>query len=1073
MEFSIYIVHLEVNVTRRSFIIILSIFGLLLLTGTILPLFFFFHAPKISDQIEPGSHTVHVGFYAPKGNGEFPLNSHIPLSIKIDSNHPIQKVELYINNTLYESHVFSPETMTNTYTDTWHWQPGGTGLFILIIHATNDKGYTGISQPVVLKAVKASSSLSPLVRLSGETLTNIAENLEVPLESVQAANPGVSDPDAVIPEDEPIYAPNSPDPVNNPNIIPGYVIPEQEFAPLPDFINESLLPVELLNPILHGSPEEEESNPSPITQNQNFKYWLKNELSNLWKKLGMIAPNSESPSSSAVLPPPAPVTKADFSDCNINITLQNSAAYYDPSDPLAINQNEDGFFIYRSRDGGKFERIISWSKIEDFKDVDAFSITGFSDTNQYGLVTYYIASFNSIGEVPGNPVSIPLDPSTCKNQSRIGGASPFTKTTLDDQGNLVLPFSLDLAYFYIQQMSGKMRTQAWRVPEGSRVFLPESGVKFNLYHYLDTVPDLRLAADLELLLDLWGWSGGQLVHAGTYQISLHRSILLLCSVEGEGGCTGGGGGEWLPEINLSTAKPVSEQDYEVMWRASSLSPVKDVCLQLAYNPYVSDDWWTGISMPIRSFCMDVKKGDNTGVYLYELGKILYPPGAKTAGQWGNGINNIMNYESNWFQYDVAIGKPFSLFLRAYPRHELSGFNRYANIGVMHSNSEPQPSELPPLASNLSSIITIDILEDTYVPPNFEVMADWGCVIIEEDPTGSFQPGQKVCPPLVGEAKDDCAEKNTAHCLLDAMYDQAMDAYDQMLWVWDLWKTEIAKWLSATLGPWCYNSQECRDLNKKALEYIIQYYTGIPANPPSSDELIAESAADWIVNSAVELEKYYTEQDVSAIETLCEIEKCKEKIKEKLKEELKAQRSIASQPACTSSYQAYFMGKEPMCLDPSIIVHPAPGGGNFPAMVGVKITRKVDFASLGVQKTDVDKYMVNITVSANNTYNNDSISGPLFYTAQLNLPWIEPGESFVMTTVLLPCTYDLAMPGCSGGLNYYGYDALYFDATSHMKAVEMCYSTDSSWDWVPCTMGGSDSWDFKNPHDKTSLEVGQP
>ncbi|PKN97298.1 MAG: hypothetical protein CVU42_16675 [Chloroflexi bacterium HGW-Chloroflexi-4] len=1062
---------------RRTFIIIFSIFGFLLLAETIIFLSFFFHAPKISDEIEPGSHAVHVGLYTPSGNSEWPLNSHIPLSIKIDSNNPIQIIELYINNTLFESRSFTPETQSTTFYDTWHWQPGATGQFIIIVHATDTAGFTGISQPVVISATDGSSSLSPITLPSGQNLLDLSENLGLQLEAIQAANPRFTDPSMVFPEDETVYIPNSPDPITNQKIIQGFLIPEVEFAPLPDFAIDSPPTIELVNPKLPETMEED-SNISPITQNQNFQYWLKNVLSDSNDASDNTAPDpsaTEEPQkeSSSIFPPTPPVTKADFSGCDVKITLQNTAAYYDPIDPLAINKNEDGFFIYRSRDGGKFERITSWSKIEDFKDVDAFTYTGYSDTNQYGVVTYYIASFNSTAEVPGNPVSIPLNPSTCKKPSRAGGSSPFSETYLDDEGNLVLPFSLDLAYFYIQQVKGNSRTQAWRVPEGNRYFLPESGVKFNLYHYLDTVPALRMDPDLEIELDLWGWSGGALVHAGTYKLSLQRSILLICSVEGEGGCTGNGGGEWLPEINLSTSKPINEQAYEVMWRASSISPIKDVCIQLAYNPYLSEDWWSGISMPIYSFCTNSKKADNTGIYLYELGYILYPSGGKNAGQWGVGMSNIMNFDSNWFQYEVAIGEPFTLFMRAYPRHELSGFNRYTNIGVMHYNTEAQPSELPPLASNLSSIVTVDILEDTYVPPNFEVMADWGCVIIEEDPTGTFQPGQKVCPPLVGESKDDCAGKNAFHCLADAMYDQAMDAYDQMLWVWDLWKTEIAKWLSATLGPWCYNSQECRDLNKKALEYIIQYYTGIPANPPSSDELIAESAADWIVNSAIEMEKYYTEQDVSAIEALCEIEKCKEKIKEKLKEELKTQRSQASQPACTSSYQAYFMGKEPMCLNPSIIVHPAPGGGNYPAMVGVKITRKVDFASLGVQKSDLDKYMVDITVTAENTFNNDAISGPLYYTARLNLPWIEPGESFVMTTVLLPCSYDLKMPGCTGGTNYYGFEALYFDASSTMKAVEMCYSTDSSWAWVPCTNGGSDTWSFKNPPDKSTLEVGQP
>lgn len=1065
---------------RRALIIILAIFGFLLLAEIVLFLVFYFRAPKIADQIEPGSHAVHVSLYAPAGPA-WPLNSHIPLSLQVESSNPIQKVELYINNTLFETRSLPPETALTSYLETWHWQPGASGQFILIAHATDSSGFTGISQPLVLKASAAAASLSPVEAQPGQTLTRLAEALALPLDSLQAANPGITDPAAVIPEGETVYSPNPPGQVTNPHIIPGYTIPEQELSIFPELSTAPGQLIELIDPAFEAL-EDEDSDPGlQWTQLENFRYWLFQQftkpgpvdLQAVPGGEGQPAAGDDTPSPGALHPPPAPMTKAEFSGCDVKVTLMNVASYYDPIDPLAIDQHEDGFFIYRSRDGSKFERVATWTKIKDFKDVDAFSQTGYADNKQYGLVTYYISAFNASAEVPGSPISIPLDATNCKKPSRAGGLSPFTETHLDDDGNLVLPFSLDLAYFYIQQVSGESKTQAWRVPEGSRTFLPESGVKLNLYNYLDSVADLRMAPDLELEMDLWGWSGGTLIHAGAYHLSLHRSILLICSVEGAGGCTGGGGGQWLPEITLSTSKAVSEQAYEIMWQASSLSPVKDVCLQLAQNPYIKDDWWQGISLPINSFCMDVKKGGNSGVYLYELGKILYPPGAKNAGKWGVGMDEIMDFSSNWFQYDVSIGQPFTLFMRVYPRHETSGFNRYANIGVMHYLTEALPSDLPPLASPYSSMYEIDILEETYVPPNFAVMADWGCVKIEEDPTGHYQPGETVCPPLITTPNDDCAGKNTAHCLLDFAYDTAMDAYDQMLWVWDIWKTEVAKWLSATLGPWCYNSQECRDLNKKALEYIIQYYTGIPANPPSSDELIAESAAEWIVQSAIELEKYYTEQDVSAIEALCEIEKCEEKIAEKLKEELKSQRSQASQPACTSSYQAYFMGKEPMCLDPSIVVHPAPGGGNFPAMVGVRVTRKVDLASVGVKKEDLDQYLLDIAVTTQNTYNNDAINGPLFYQARLKIPWIEPGESFVLSTALLPCSYELNLPGCSGGVNYYGFEPLYFGGASQMKALEMCYSPGSSWEWVPCTGGGSDTWNFTNPPDKTTLEVGQP
>jgi hypothetical protein len=51
-----------------------------------------------------------------------------------------------------------------------------------------------------------------------------------------------------------------------------------------------------------------------------------------------------------------------------------------------MNQNEDGFFVYRSRDGSRFERIHTIPPIHDFND-DANS--DFTDPNQYGNLTYY------------------------------------------------------------------------------------------------------------------------------------------------------------------------------------------------------------------------------------------------------------------------------------------------------------------------------------------------------------------------------------------------------------------------------------------------------------------------------------------------------------------------------------------------------------------------------------------------------------------------------------------------------------------------------------------------------------
>ena len=59
------------------------------------------------------------------------------------------------------------------------------------------------------------------------------------------------------------------------------------------------------------------------------------------------------------------------------------------------------------------------------------------------------------------------------------------------------------------------------------------------------------------------------------------------------------------------------------------------------------------------------------------------------------------------------------------------------------------------------------------------------------------------------------------------------------------------------------------------------------------------------------------------------------------------------------------------------------------------------------------------------------------------------------SITVPAT--LKQLGESGGLT----ELLYFGSTSHMKAVEACYSPDSTWEWVTCLDGGQDSWEFKN------------
>jgi len=1059
---------------RKPWMIVLFVLGVLLIIELAVFLFFFLRAPAVADQVMPGSSAVHVGLQTPSPGTAWPLNAHIPLAISVEAAQPIEAITLFINNVAFETRTFTPETLTRSFAETWSWQPAAIGQFILVVKAVDVVGYTGISQPLLITAVEGAHTVSPLQPAPGQTLQQLADEQQVSLENASAANPGV-DPGAPLTGDEHIFLPNDADALTNPNIIPGYTPPVEEIIDPPPLDLGDLPVIELPDPALDPAPEEDPAIPPPPSQIDNFKLWLQNTF----VKLPLISgatpepgaepteePTSEpAPPGKKEYPPIAPRTVGDFKGCDVTVKF-DAGSYVDPYDPSFIGRDEDGFFFYRSRDGGPFERIATWPKIVKTEDANIHK-DGYVDANQYGLLTYYTSAHKDGVEVPGDPITIPLDPVNCTNPNAHRGGLP--QAHLDESGNLVLPYSMDLAYFYIQQVIDETRTQAWRVPEGDRTFLPQSGLKLNIYQYIDSVPQLRQQPDLVLDLQVWGWSGGSLVHAGDFRISLHRSILLVCSQEGAGACTQGGG-EWLPEMVMSTAKPVSEQGYEIYWAASKYSPVNDVCFQLAASPYPNDDFWQ-VSLPIRSYCFDSPGKATSGTFFYEIGKILYPPNQpKSGGYWGVGYH-IMEYYSNWFPYDIKEGDAFTLYLRAYPRHQLTGLNRYANIAVMHRYTQPLPSEMPPLASTFESLYDIEILEDSYVPPVFETDQNWGCVIVEEDPTGQYAPGQVVCPPPLGGG-DDCEGEWEPWCLLKGFANSLGWLYDYVVWGWDLGKWQYARWI-AEIIPYCAASEDCVFVIKTGIDYGLQYATGIPANPPKSEDLIADSIADYIVESAVEGEKYYTGLDVSAIEAFCEVvTDCKKAISDAIKKEMKTARSITSQQACVNGYQAYFHNKQPTCLDPSIIVHPAPGAGNYQASVSVRITRKNTPESLAANLADAGNYRLDLTVWAENTYNNDAINGNLYQTSRTNIPWIAPGESIIISTTLLNCNPG-NLPGCQEGTNYYGFETLYFNATAHMKAVEACYSTGSSWEWVPCANGGIDQWDFKNPLDKFSSEVGQP
>jgi LysM repeat protein len=614
--------------------------------------------PTMSDLVQPGASSLHVSLITPPLAGIWPLDSYIPIFVSAEGGQPIKAIDLYINGSLYDSHAAPAGWAGNSYATHWNWQPGSQGQFTLLAYATNQAGRTGISSPVVIRVGPAGGSRSPITVQTGDSLQSLASAHHLPLAQVQGANPGI-DPAKMLDPSDRIYLPNPPAPITNLKIIPGFSAIQTGQSGLQGSSGT-------------GNPAKATATPPGQASGQpgmapglfaNMQFWLKTQSGKTTAKL-----------------PLAPSLKVDFSGCTAEVQFNNTADFIDPGPDASYDwarpMNEDGFFLYRSQDGGDWIRIATWPKVVDIVDANKEDAP-VKLPDQYGQVSFYLSAFNGAGETAGTPVSLNFDAGQCPPPAN--GGSSSGQISLEN-GNLILPQAMDLAYFYLQ-ING---ARGIRVPEGDRSFLPGSGTQLNINTYLDTLIDTVQQPDLDLSLEVWGWSGGQLIYAGKVQTSLHRSVLTVCSVEGAGGCTGSGGGTWVGEANLLPNIPIQDQSFEFRWQSTSLSKVFQLCSELAAGPFPNNtDYWN-LDQPIFAGCDPTVTGTE-GTHLENLGGLLYQQTSPfDSGAWGWGAGNqSFIYASNWWAGNYKADQPFSLYERVIPQEETSGYAQFSNTVVLH------------------------------------------------------------------------------------------------------------------------------------------------------------------------------------------------------------------------------------------------------------------------------------------------------------------------------------------------------------------------------------------------------
>jgi hypothetical protein len=351
------------------------------------------------------------------------------------------------------------------------------------------------------------------------------------------------------------------------------------------------------------------------------------------------------------------------------------------------------------------------------------------------------------------------------------------------------------------------------------------------------------------------------------------------------------------------------------------------------------------------------------------------------------------------------------------------------------------------------------------------------VIIDEDPSGWFSPGQEVCPLTYVSCGVNMKCNDPGFWgMLAAGWDLVVGAINDA-------KEFIANAIIETI-PYCEDSDACRDVVNSAVDYAVTYTTGLPPNLPDSDEAIAEAVTLMVMEELAYL------SDVETADFICG-DGCQAEIKAQIKSRMENAQYFYSQTGCYDLADHY--GYFPICFQPPTIVHPVPGSGTFPGFVMVRVTRKTTPESLaagqeiqgqirlqvtvdGKNDTRIGQYRNNCVYtenvyqlpdpqnensSANKHYSpfpGEPLEGPLYELVQVDIPFLQPGQSVDIPVKLAP----LKNASPTGCIKYADSQYLFYRGFSMMTATEYCFSPGSSQPWVPCTGGGIDTWSFTNP-----------
>ena len=348
--------------------------------------------PPVADQVG-AKNQLAISIISPPNDSRYPADAAIPIAAIAQGLHPIASVEYWVDGVLLRTDA--PSTGHNSTYDyqTWSWMPIVEGDHAVTFRVKDSQGNTATSNILTLHVDKAAGYRISHTTTADDTWQGLTRDCATSLDAIAKQNPDLNT-QQPLSAGQKVWIPCGP-------IIPSVKPPAQNPTPVPQ-----------------NGPSAPASPPGKLG------FWVQANTGKL-------------PLMSA-----APGLAAGLDGCSVRLSIKDNSS------------SESGFMVYRSG-ASDFERIATLGA----NSTDSFT---YADTvQQNGKVQYYVSAFGTAGETPSNIVAVTVPDGAC--------APAKNPAVQYANGILSVGQGMDLAYAYVSLDKGPWQ----RLPEGDGFFRSE------------------------------------------------------------------------------------------------------------------------------------------------------------------------------------------------------------------------------------------------------------------------------------------------------------------------------------------------------------------------------------------------------------------------------------------------------------------------------------------------------------------------------------------------------------------------------------------------------------------------